>query len=752
MSVTRSNRFGLSAIVGLALTALPSASFGQTVTALMPPAQAYFTANDGTPLAGGLIYTYLSGTSTPQATYTDATGTVPNANPVVLNSAGRASIWLNTAVLYRIVVKTSLGVTLYTADGVFGTASSTGGALWSLNSTTLYNSAGSKVCISTASGCTTALALLNVSGASSGSAHLFRIDDTANAPGIDLYGSGASMGSLVGDSTGLKLVAASGASQLYVTGSGVTIQSSASGSPTVLTIKETTGQGTTHPLDVQNSAGTNLAWIDASGNGFMPGLQISGTATNSLQAPSGGVYGQWLIAADSLFLLEEPAPAVSGAGQARIYADSTSHTLNVSQNGGAYVPLGSGGSGGSFTGITTGANTTATMTVGAGATLTFSTTGVVNASQINATTVPASSAADQLLGTSASGTGAWLDVPDCPDSAQHLNFTHAGGFTCGTSGGTVGSVAFSAITGTAGAPNTSAAMVLGTGASLSFSGTGTVNANLFNSGTAPVSGSIWKSDSTLKPVAALYSDVVGLFSGGAGCSGTNALAANGTCVAVGGGSSLLASNNTWTGTNAFTNSTTMTTLNASGAIQSTVTGSSVGLQVNGGQFQAFGNGNVNAGGYVNTAAGYQLGGTAVIDGTRTINATTIYGSANLSMGLSGSFGTYVDVNNTTSGRVTLGPAEWQPLNTNTVSLGDVSHVFSQIWGRTLQLEGGINLNYAGAGVYALIVGSGVVAFTGTTTIVAPGGTTLNGTFTCPSGQHFNQLVISQGLVTNYSCN
>ena len=56
-----------------------------------------FFDNNGAPLAGGLIYTYAAGTTTPQATYTTSAGTTAHTNPIVLNSAGRVSggqIWL----------------------------------------------------------------------------------------------------------------------------------------------------------------------------------------------------------------------------------------------------------------------------------------------------------------------------------------------------------------------------------------------------------------------------------------------------------------------------------------------------------------------------------------------------------------------------------------------------------------------------------------------------------------------------------
>src|SRR5579871_4449483 len=68
-----------------------------------PEPQTQFLDQTGVPLSGGIVCTYQAGTSTPQATYTDSTGTVPNANPVVLDSAGRANIWWQAAA-YKVVL------------------------------------------------------------------------------------------------------------------------------------------------------------------------------------------------------------------------------------------------------------------------------------------------------------------------------------------------------------------------------------------------------------------------------------------------------------------------------------------------------------------------------------------------------------------------------------------------------------------------------------------------------------------------
>jgi hypothetical protein len=47
-----------------------------TVTAFMPEGRQRYYNNDGTPAAGGKLYTYAAGTTNPKATYSDADGTV----------------------------------------------------------------------------------------------------------------------------------------------------------------------------------------------------------------------------------------------------------------------------------------------------------------------------------------------------------------------------------------------------------------------------------------------------------------------------------------------------------------------------------------------------------------------------------------------------------------------------------------------------------------------------------------------------
>ena len=70
------------------------------------------------PLSGGLLYTYVAGTTTPATTYSSVALQVANANPVVLDSAGRATVYLTPGASYKFVLTTSAGATVWTADNI----------------------------------------------------------------------------------------------------------------------------------------------------------------------------------------------------------------------------------------------------------------------------------------------------------------------------------------------------------------------------------------------------------------------------------------------------------------------------------------------------------------------------------------------------------------------------------------------------------------------------------------------------------
>jgi hypothetical protein len=79
--------------------------------------------NNGDPLAGGKIYSYLAGTTTPEATYTTSAGNIAHSNPIVLDGAGRVpsgEIWLSEGISYKFVVEDSASNLIGTFDNVKG--------------------------------------------------------------------------------------------------------------------------------------------------------------------------------------------------------------------------------------------------------------------------------------------------------------------------------------------------------------------------------------------------------------------------------------------------------------------------------------------------------------------------------------------------------------------------------------------------------------------------------------------------------
>lgn len=86
-----------------ALLCLAVGAQAQTPVALSPVAAQQFFSSTGVPLASGCIYTSITGTSTPLATFTDGTGTAQNTNPVVLDGGGFGNLWLSNSA-YRFAI------------------------------------------------------------------------------------------------------------------------------------------------------------------------------------------------------------------------------------------------------------------------------------------------------------------------------------------------------------------------------------------------------------------------------------------------------------------------------------------------------------------------------------------------------------------------------------------------------------------------------------------------------------------------
>jgi hypothetical protein len=83
-------------------------------------AGAQFFDDNGTPLAGGKLYSYAAGTTTLLATYTTSAGTVANTNPIILNAGGRTpnEIWQATGILLKFVLYNSVNELIGTYDGI----------------------------------------------------------------------------------------------------------------------------------------------------------------------------------------------------------------------------------------------------------------------------------------------------------------------------------------------------------------------------------------------------------------------------------------------------------------------------------------------------------------------------------------------------------------------------------------------------------------------------------------------------------
>ena len=78
-----------------------------------------FTDDNGNPLSGGTVETYVAGTLTPLQTYTDVDGVVPHANPIILGADGRApSLIYLLPRGYKFVVRKSDNTVVHTPNNV----------------------------------------------------------------------------------------------------------------------------------------------------------------------------------------------------------------------------------------------------------------------------------------------------------------------------------------------------------------------------------------------------------------------------------------------------------------------------------------------------------------------------------------------------------------------------------------------------------------------------------------------------------
>lgn len=81
-----------------------------------------FLGTTGLPLAGGKLYTYQAGSTTPLASYTTINGNIANSNPIILGSDGKLpeELWLTYGYNYKLVLTDANDVLIYTYDNIYG--------------------------------------------------------------------------------------------------------------------------------------------------------------------------------------------------------------------------------------------------------------------------------------------------------------------------------------------------------------------------------------------------------------------------------------------------------------------------------------------------------------------------------------------------------------------------------------------------------------------------------------------------------
>lgn len=279
----------------------------------------YFDSN-GRPCAGCKLFSYIAGTATPQVTYLDPSGVFPNTNPVILDAAGRANIYLS-ANGYKLILQTAAGSTIWTVDNVVVSAI----ALLSSNNTwTGTNTFNGAVTFN--------------------SSATFNSGITSSGPNI-LNGGGTISGTWLGSPTFSGTPNFSGGF-LATTGSfsGQITSTLATGTSPFVIASTTVVPN----LNVSQLLGCTWAVPCAIGtttpnSGAFTTLVIGGgtALTSSNQTGTGSI----VLALNPVLpgyvdFTEIAAPAAPAAGTTRCYVDSTSHQWACKNTGGVFtIPL-----------------------------------------------------------------------------------------------------------------------------------------------------------------------------------------------------------------------------------------------------------------------------------------------------------------------------------------------------------------------------------------------------------------------------
>lgn len=103
---------GVAVVLALGVAPRPHAQ-----GTVAPVAKQQFLDANGHPLAGGKLYVYQAGTTTPAAIYADSALSTPLANPALLDASGRLTYFLAPS-SYRFTLKTAADALVWDVDNV----------------------------------------------------------------------------------------------------------------------------------------------------------------------------------------------------------------------------------------------------------------------------------------------------------------------------------------------------------------------------------------------------------------------------------------------------------------------------------------------------------------------------------------------------------------------------------------------------------------------------------------------------------